>query len=58
MMERRSLCAPPRLYNPIAVQIADQKKIRWIIEFARMLALVNVAYGRRLLWYLGFEILL
>jgi hypothetical protein len=37
-----SLCAPPRLYNQIAVQIADQKKIAGI-ELARLLALVNVA---------------
>ena len=37
-----SLCAPPRLYNQITVQIADQKKISGI-ELARLLALVNVA---------------
>ena len=37
-----SLCAPPRLYNQITVQIADQRKISGI-EFARLLALVNVA---------------
>jgi membrane-associated phospholipid phosphatase len=37
-----SLCAPPRLYNQIAVQIADQMGTTGI-EFARLLALVNVA---------------
>lgn len=38
-----SLCAPPRLYNQIAVQIADQRHTRQPVEFARLLALVNVA---------------
>jgi hypothetical protein len=37
-----SLCAPPRLYNQIAVQIADQMGTDGI-ELARLLALVNVA---------------
>ena len=37
-----SLCAPPRLYNQIAVQIADHRHLG-VTEFARMLALVNVA---------------
>jgi hypothetical protein len=37
-----SLCAPPRLYNQIAVQIADQMGTTGI-EFVRLLALVNVA---------------
>jgi hypothetical protein len=37
-----SLCAPPRLYNQIALQIADQMKSS-DIEIARLLALVNVA---------------
>jgi hypothetical protein len=37
-----SLCAPPRLYNQITVQIADQGRLS-AIEFARLLALVNVA---------------
>ena len=37
-----SLCAPPRLYNQIAVQIADRTKLR-TIDLARLLALVNVA---------------
>ena len=37
-----SLCAPPRLYNQIALQIADQMGSS-DIEVARLLALVNVA---------------
>jgi hypothetical protein len=37
-----SLCAPPRLYNQITVQIADQRGFS-AIQFARLLALVNVA---------------
>ncbi len=37
-----SLCAPPRLYNQIAVQIADRTKLK-AIHLARLLALVNVA---------------
>ena len=37
-----SLCAPPRLYNQITVQIADQKHLK-PFELARLLALVNVA---------------
>ncbi len=37
-----SLCAPPRLYNQIAMQIADQRKINEI-QTARLLALINVA---------------
>jgi hypothetical protein len=37
-----SLCAPPRLYNQIAVHIADQMGSN-VIELARLLALVNVA---------------
>ena len=38
-----SLCAPPRLYNQIAVQIADQMGTDDIVELARLLALANVA---------------
>jgi hypothetical protein len=39
-----SLCAPPRLYNQIAVHIADQKGTSsHVVEFARLLALVNVS---------------
>ncbi|MCA1658504.1 MAG: vanadium-dependent haloperoxidase, partial [Verrucomicrobiaceae bacterium] len=37
-----SLCAPPRLYNQIAVQIADQTRLG-SLQLARLLALVNVA---------------
>jgi hypothetical protein len=37
-----SLCAPPRLYNQIATQIAEQKRSN-VVETARLLALVNVA---------------
>ena len=37
-----SLCAPPRLYNQITVQIAEQMKSD-VVELARLLALVNVA---------------
>jgi hypothetical protein len=37
-----SLCAPPRLYNQIAVTIADQMGTD-IVDLARLLALVNVA---------------
>jgi hypothetical protein len=37
-----SLCAPPRLYNQIAVQIADQRGTNGI-ELARLLALINTA---------------
>jgi hypothetical protein len=37
-----SLCAPPRLYNQITVQIADQTKLS-AVKLARLLALVNVA---------------
>ena len=37
-----SLCAPPRLYNQVALQIAEQKGTG-VMELARLLALVNVA---------------
>ena len=37
-----SLCAPPRLYNQIAVQIAEQRGSN-AVQLARLLALVNVA---------------
>lgn len=37
-----SLCAPPRLYNQIVVQIAQQMGTKFI-DLARLLALVNVA---------------
>jgi membrane-associated phospholipid phosphatase len=37
-----SLCAPPRLYNQIAVTIADQRRTS-ALQLARLLALANVA---------------
>ena len=37
-----SLCAPPRLYNQITVQLADQKRLN-IVDLARLLALMNTA---------------
>ncbi len=37
-----SLCAPPRLYNQLAVQIAAQERTRGV-ELARLLALANAA---------------
>lgn len=37
-----SLCAPPRMYNQIAVQIANQTRLG-MLDLARLLALVNVA---------------
>lgn len=37
-----SLCAPPRLYNQIAVQIATEQGLD-VIQLARLLAIVNVA---------------
>ena len=37
-----SLCAPPRLYNQIALHIADQMGSD-VVELARLLALVNMA---------------
>jgi hypothetical protein len=38
-----SLCAPPRLYNQVTVQIADRGARLQLIQLARLLALVNVA---------------
>lgn len=37
-----SLCAPPRLYNQIAVQLAVEQGLE-VVQLARLLALVNVA---------------
>ena len=37
-----SLCAPPRLYNQIAVTLADENHLR-MEELARLLAIVNTA---------------
>jgi PAP2 superfamily len=38
-----SLCAPPRLYNQIAMLIADIKHTNNVLERARLLALVNTS---------------
>lgn len=38
-----SLCAPPRLYNQIAMTIADVQKTHDVVELARLLALVNTS---------------
>lgn len=38
-----SLCAPPRLYNQIVVQIADQQRGLQPVDLARLLALINVS---------------
>jgi hypothetical protein len=37
-----NLCAPPRLYNQIVLQIADERRTR-MFETARLLALLNTA---------------
>src|SRR5436853_4947388 len=37
-----SLCAPPRLYNQIIIQLADQRGLN-VVQMARLLALVNTA---------------
>jgi len=36
-----TLCAPPRLYNQLAVQVADRTRLQQV-QLARLLALVNV----------------
>jgi hypothetical protein len=38
-----SLCAPPRLYNQITLEIADEKNTDDVLDMARLLALVNTA---------------
>jgi hypothetical protein len=38
-----SLCAPPRLYNQIAMQIADERNTNNVLALARLMALVNTA---------------
>ncbi|MBA3356010.1 MAG: phosphatase PAP2 family protein [Pyrinomonadaceae bacterium] len=38
-----SLCAPPRLYNQIAMQIAEERHTNNVLELARLMALVNTA---------------
>ena len=52
-----SLCAPPRLYNQVATQIADQMALS-AIELARLLALVNIGNGRCRHRDLGIKVLL
>ncbi len=38
-----SLCAPPRLYNQLALTVAEEQGGNDVMELARLLALVNVA---------------
>ena len=38
-----SLCAPPRLYNQIALTVADVRNTANVLDLARLLALVNVS---------------
>lgn len=38
-----SLCAPPRLYNQIAMHIANQRGMTDVVDLTRMLALLNVS---------------
>ncbi len=38
-----SLCAPPRLYNQLAMKIADDRNTDNVLELARLMALVNTA---------------
>jgi hypothetical protein len=38
-----SLCAPPRLYNQIALTVADVRNTTNVVDLARLLALVNVS---------------
>lgn len=38
-----SLCAPPRMYNQIVVHLFDQMGSTDVVEFARLLALTNIA---------------
>ncbi|MCO6430999.1 MAG: phosphatase PAP2 family protein [Deltaproteobacteria bacterium] len=38
-----SLCAPPKLFNQIAMHIANQEGLTDVVELTRMLALVNVS---------------
>ena len=38
-----SLCAPPRLYNQIALTVANVRNTNKVIDLARLLALVNVS---------------
>ena len=50
-----SLCAPPRLYNQITVQIADRTRLQ-PLQLARLLALVNVAMAEAGIDRVGIEI--
>ena len=38
-----SMCAPPRLYNQIAMRIADIRNTQDVLELARLLATLNIA---------------
>ena len=38
-----SLCAPPRLYNQVALAVASSQRRLDVVQLARLLALVNVA---------------
>jgi hypothetical protein len=38
-----SLCAPPRLYNQVAMQIAHEQGVESLVDLARLLALLNVS---------------
>jgi hypothetical protein len=38
-----SLCAPPRLYNQLALAIADEQDTDDVMDLARLLALINTA---------------
>lgn len=38
-----SLCAPPRLYNQIALTVADVRNTTNVVDLARLLALINVS---------------
>ena len=38
-----SLCAPPRLYNQITIEIAERKGTDDVLDLARLLALVNTS---------------
>ena len=52
-----NLCAPPRLYNQIAVQLAHQMNLTGM-ELARFLTVRHVAHGRCRPRELGVEVLL
>ena len=56
-MAAPSLCAPPRLYNQIAVQIADQRKLG-IVDLAASVGVDKHGNGRRRHVSVGIEIFL